>query len=326
MSNKIKSTAVILLLTMLLGGGISAWAVVIDRIVAVVNEDVITLSELQEEGLPIVNQIKESFTGEERLKRIKQIEKQALDYLIDKKLMLAEAQKESLNVTPADVNSAVEEIKKNNNITTDEELRQGLARERLTYEGFRKKIEEQLVLLRITTRKVKSKIIISEADIKKYYQEHQAEFELAPEYRVRLIFLKLAPGASAEETKKVEDTAKEILSKLKAGADFGESAKKYSEDVTALAGGDLGYVKSKDMVPELEKVCQKLEKGQVSDMIKTLNGIHVIKMEDKRPSSVKSLEEVTPQIKETLTQKLYEQKYTDWIKELRSQAYIDIRL
>lgn len=316
----------VLILTLFLYGGSPASAAVIDRIVAVVNDDIITLSELQEENLPLINQIKESYGGEERRRRIQDVEKQTLDLLVEKKLMLLDAKKESLTVTPADVNAAIEEIKRNNKITTDEELRQGLTKEHLTYETFRKRLEEQLIILRISTRKVKAKVIITDEDIKKYYQDHPAEFEITPEYKIRLIYFKLGMTATDEEAKKTQDRAQEILNKLRAGADFGDLAKLYSDDVTAAVGGDLGYVKAKDMVSELEKACQRLEKGKVSDIIKTSKGLHILKLEDKRPAGVKPLTEVSSSVKETLTEKIYEQKHNEWIKDLRSKAYIEIKL
>jgi peptidyl-prolyl cis-trans isomerase D len=142
----------------------------------------------------------------------------------------------------------------------------------------------------------KSKVNITEGQIKDYYEEHLDTFKEKKQIRARHILFKLPENASKEEEEKVKKKALEVLKKAKEGQDFAELAKKYSEGPTAKDGGDLGYFSENQMVKPFEEAAFKLKKGQISDLVRTSFGYHIIKVEDIKEARTKSLDQVREQI------------------------------
>lgn len=153
---------------------------------------------------------------------------------------------------------------------------------------------------------------ISEAEINAFYEAHREDF-VTP--------LKLRASHIQVET---EAEAKEILQKLKEGADFGQLARQYSKDPSKERGGDIGYFAKGQLMPEIEDACFKLEVGQVSDIIKTQFGYHIIKLTDKREPRAVELSEVKAAIEKELKDKVQQETFSNLIKNLKSRARIKI--
>ena len=159
----------------------------------------------------------------------------------------------------------------------------------------------KVVYIVVDPNAFKDQVKVSDEQIKEYYEEHIDTFKEKKRVKARHILFKLAENASPEEEAKVKQKAEDVLKKAKAGENFAELAKKYSEGPTAKDGGDLGYFSENQMVKPFEEAAFKLKKGEVSDLVRTSFGYHIIKVEDVKEARTKSLEEVKGQILAKIT-------------------------
>lgn len=281
-------------------------SVIIDRIVAVVNGDIITISEVQK-----LNAVYSS----------QNIRRDALNDLIERRLILQEAKRLGIKTTDDELKDAIEDIKKKNNID-DAGFMSLLGKEGVTLEEYKANLKDQLTTGRIIETEVRSKIVVTDKDISDYYREHLKDFTLPEESRVRHIFLRIDKNNPTA----VRGVVMDIMKKLKEGADFADLAKVYSSDeASAKAGGDIGFLKKGQLSPELESVVFSLKSGEVSEPVFTENGIHIIKVEETKGNRQPSLSEVSDKIKEILLQKRYNKRYNEWIRGLRKKAFIEQR-
>ncbi len=169
-----------------------------ERIVALVNNEVITLSELEEAGARFFHQVKESTLPSEREEKLKKAREEILNQLIENKLLEQEIKKRKVEVSDRDLDSAIEGIMKENRLT-ENEMKMALAKEGMTYSVYRRHIREELGKMRLVNREIKSKIVLKEEDLRKIYQENIKEYTDPLEVKVQQIFLPVSPGATEEQ-------------------------------------------------------------------------------------------------------------------------------
>lgn len=294
---------------------------VLDRVVAVVNDEALTLSEIQEEGQPVVRKIFQDFVGPERDRRLEEAEKKLLDDLIDRRLMYQVAKREGTLPSEAEVSGAIEELKKNNNVTDDAQFRTMLKAEGLTLEQIRRSIGERLAIGRLLARQIRSSIIINEDELVKYYQSNQEKFQRTPQAEIRHILFPVTPGA---EEAAVRARAEEARAKIQAGADFAAVGRQYSDPSSGASGDEVITVHRGDLAPEIEAAAFGLPAGGVSPPIRTESGYHLIKVERVQTESVASFAEARESIRDQLFQEKFEVKRKDWLAGLRSKAFIQM--
>jgi len=295
---------------------------VLDRVVASVNDEAVTLSEIQEEGQPVIRKIFQDFVGAERERRVDEAEQRLLKDLIDRRLLYQVAKKEGMLPSTAEVQGALEELKRNNNATDDAQFRALLKAEGLTMEQVRRTIGERLALGRLLARQIRSSIIISEEEIAKYYQSHQDKFRRVPEAEIHHVLFAVGPD---QDEAQVRRRAEEALTKIRAAADFVETAKQYGDNPFG-SGADLLTVRRGELAPEIEAAAFSLPPGGVSEPLRTTAGFHLIKVEKVRAEPVASLAEVRDAIREEIFQEKYEAKRIDYLASLRAKASIQVFL
>ena len=294
-------------------------AEVCNRVVAVVNNDVITLYELN-------NRMKE-MTGvppEELMLKSDAMYRDArqkiLELLIDEKIAQAKIKELRIQVSDRQVDNYVEKLKRDNQLT-QEDLVAGLEKEGLSYEKYRERIKRDIERAQLIEYEVRSKIIIREETIQKYYEEQKGTFGVAEKVQLAGIFLMRKNLKSEEEMRELYRKAQEIAAKLKAGADFSQMAGSYSEGPGAKEGGDLGQFTVDHLEPGLKSVVEALPEGGISDPLVRPNGIQIIKITKKQTGKIRSLEEMKEAIYGILYQEEVNRRYQNWIKELRESAY-----
>ena len=290
---------------------------VLDRVVAVVNEEALTLSEIQEDGQPVVRRIFQDFVGSERDRQLEQAEKKLMDDLIDRRLMYQVAKKEGTLPSDAEVNGAIDDLKKNNKVADDAQFRAMLKAEGLTLEQIRRSIAERLAIGRLLARQIRSSIIIDEEELKKFYQSNEEKFRQIPQAEIRHIFFSAATNEEA-----VRVRAEEALAKIQAGADFVEIARASGDQ----KAGELITVHRGDLAPEIEAAAFGLKAGAVSPLIRTDSGYHLIKVESVQAESVAPFSAVRESIRDQLFQDKFEAKRKDWLTDLRSKAFIQVMI
>lgn len=294
-------------------------AEVCNRVVAVVNNDVITLYELN-------NRMKEmtGVTAEELKLKSESMYLDArgkiLEILIDEKIAQAKIKELRIQVSNRQVDNYIEKVKQDNQLT-QEDLVAGLEREGLSYEKYRERVRRDIERAQLIEYEVRSKIIIREEAIQKYYEEHKGTFGVAEKVHLAGIFLMRKNLKSEEEMRALYKKAQDISAKLKEGADFTQMAATYSEGPGAKEGGDLGQFTVDHLEPGLKSVVEALPEGGISDPLVRANGIQIIKITKKQTGKIRSLEEMKDAIFGILYQEEVNRRYQNWIKELRESAY-----
>jgi parvulin-like peptidyl-prolyl isomerase len=294
---------------------------VLDRVVAVVNDEALTLSEIQEEGQPVVRKIFQDFVGPERERRLEEAERQVLNDLIDRRLMYQLAKREGMLPSAAEVNSAVEELKRNNNATDEAQFRALLKAEGLTLEQIRRNIGERLAIGRLLARQVRSTIIISEDELTKYYDTHQEKYRRIPTAEIRHILVPVPPEG---DEAKARARGEEALAKIQAGADFAQVAREYADASRGGSPGEVMTVHRGDLAPEIEAAAFSLPPGGVSPPIRTGAGWNLIKVERLQAEPMAPFAEVRESIRDQLLQEKFEAKRKEWLAGQRARAFIQV--
>ena len=298
---------------------------VVDRIVALVNGEVITLSELDQMGQPFYEKVRQSSTAGEREEKLKKARIEVLDRLIENRLLEEEMKKQKIEVPDRDVDAAVQDVLKSSNLT-ENDLKKGLAREGFTYSAYRQRIRDELGKMRLINREIKSKIVIGEEALREYYQKNPEKFTDPLEIKIQQVFFPVPQDASREETAVVQREAQAILERARKGEDFSELARKFSKGPEAGDGGLLGYFKHRELKPELEEAGFKLRPGEISDLVRSPAGFHILRVLERKGGEPRPFAEVQFKIREELSEAEAQKKFEQWIKELKSKAYIEIRL
>lgn len=285
-------------------------AVVVDRVVAVVNGEIITLSDLQREEMT--------------RKEPKQDERLLLEDMIDRKLQMAMAKRAGMDVTEKEVDEAIADIMKRNNFDV-KQFEAAIAKEGLTVDQYRKELLEQMTLSRTFNKFVRSGVAVDEAEVKAYYDRNIRLYTEPEEIRVRQIFFRLPENATAEQRSEVRDQAAAALERAKKGEDFVQLVKELSQGETAPLGGDLGFMQRDQAIPEIAEATRGLKPGDIAGPVEAAGGFNVFKLEEVR-SPVRSFAKV----KDEITKMLYEQKientYRTWLQSLRGDANIENKL
>jgi peptidyl-prolyl cis-trans isomerase SurA len=296
-------------------------AVMLDKVVGTVNDEVITWSEL----MGVINsegkRHLENVSDAERDSRIKELERPFLNNLIEVKLQVQEARRLGLNVSDSEIEAAIAEIK-NKFSLTEADFQDSLKAERMTMIDYKARLSEQIIMQKVVNMEVKSKIIVSDAEVEEYYGTNKGEFPVSEKVKIRQIFFS-APESESRNGE-VETRADQVYERIQAGDDFEMMAMEYSEGPNREFGGDLGFISKGTALKEIEDSAESLSLGEVSRPFWSAAGLHIIKLEDRIESG--SLEEVKDRIKERLMQKAFEAKYHEWMAELRERAFIEIKL
>jgi peptidyl-prolyl cis-trans isomerase SurA len=298
---------------------------VVERIVALVNNEVITLSELEEAGRRFFEEVKKSSLPAEREAKLNRAREEVLGQLIENKLLEQEIKSKKIEVPERDVDAAIKEIMEQNRLT-ENELKRGLAQNGVTFSVYRQHIRENLGKMRLISREIKSKIVIKEEDLRKTYRESLKEYMEPLEVKVQQIFFPIPQRALEREILAIRKEAEAILERARKGEDFTELARKYSKGLEASGGGILGFFKPKELRPELEEVVFKLKPGEISDPVRSMDGFHILRVLERKGGEPKPFVEVQNRIRDEMMQAEAERQFQEWMKALKAKAYVDIKL
>lgn len=311
------------------------WAKVVNKPVAIVNGEMITLDEYKKVADPMIEQYSKVFTGLDKESKLAELKKYILNQMIEEKILLQEAEKKKIKITDVDIDEGLKELKKS--FTSEDDFKAELKRQNMTEKELRKKVKDSLSVRKLIEQEIEAKVEPpTEQEIQNYYNEHKKDFERPDQIRVRHILIKLDKNADLKTKSKVLNTMRDIEKQLKAGADFAELAKKYSEDPGSKdKGGDIGFFAKGMMVKEFEDAAFKLKKGQISDIVPTDFGYHIIKLEEEKPGKQLELTDelelggpplkVKDFMKETISQEKSVKKFSEWLKNLKESGKIEIK-
>jgi peptidyl-prolyl cis-trans isomerase SurA len=293
-----------------------AEGVLVDRIVAVVNGEVVTYSELQQ-----ARQVQGLLApGQTAGKGSDQIDRELLREIIETRLLIQEAKRQGLSVSDEELKLALSDIKQRNRMD-DAALVAALAREGLTLEEYRRQLGEQMLIARIVEKEVRSRAVVTQGDLEAYYREHREPYRLPEEITLSHLFFPLPKGADAEARARVQSEVEQALQALKQGGDFRALARRSGGD-----DGRLGTFTKGSLAPEFEKAIASLREGGISQPVWSGDGVHILRVDEWRTERFRPLDEVKGEIEKVLLPRKVDELRVKWIKRIRANAFIDIRL
>jgi peptidyl-prolyl cis-trans isomerase SurA len=298
-------------------------AELIDGIAAVVNNEIITIGEVREAMAPDTEQLRQRYSGQSLQTQIKEHFIQILQSLIDIRLQLERARKLNLQVSDEDVTFHVEALKKQNQIT-DEQLRQMLHSRGLTLETYRQQVREGLLITKVVNAEVRSRLIVLDTELQESYQKRLQRYSVPGALTVSHMLFLVSPDAPEEEVESARQKAVAILQQLRQGGDFAALARQYSDGPSAERGGLLGTFQPGELLPGFEEAVVALQPGEISDIVRTRVGLHIIRLDARQASTNKPFEEIREELKAELLQAKTESKYREWLEVLRQGAYVKV--
>ncbi len=293
---------------------------VIEEIVAIVNDDIITLSEFKAAYETNYQFLRAQFQGEEFSRQLERMKNNLMEQLITGILLLQEAEKlENINIDEQ-MRLYIDNVKKENNINSDEDLKKVLRQQGTNYEEFTRMLRENMMKEAVIFSEVQRNIIIDEAEIVNYHKLHPEEFTDPPEFKLKAITL--TSGSGNDEG--IEAKKQEINRKIAAGEDFGALASEYSEGPEKESGGDLGNFKKGDLAKQLEEPVENLNPGEVTPWIQFRSGWYLLKLVEKKEARLKPFEEARDDIEKRLLAEKTQVKFDEFMKELREKSYVKI--
>lgn len=250
----------------------------LDRVVAIVDNDVIMQSQL-DSRLAEVQQNLAKRSGEQPPREA--LAPQVLERLIVENLQLQIGERSGIRIADEELNQALATIAQRNNLTLDQ-FRAALARDGLSYDEAREQVRRELVISRVRQRRVAERIQVSEQEVQNFLASDLGKLQLSEEFRLANILIPLSEGASSQAIQEAERQAREIHAQLQRGADFARLAAARSASENALEGGEIGWRKAAQLPPPFDTMIGALGVGEVSEPVRTPAGFIMLKLLDKR--------------------------------------------
>jgi parvulin-like peptidyl-prolyl isomerase len=292
----------------------------VDGMAAIVNGDVITVSEVRSLSQPREKQLRAQYTGQELEKQLKAAREAALKDLIDRQLILQAFKKEKYEVPDHFVEERMHEIIRDNFGGDRSTFIKTLEAQNYTLGEFKQKELEQMIVQAMRSHNVKTQNIISPTKVEDYYRKHRNEFTTKETIKLRMIMISGQKDTANAESQKA--LAEQVLGKLASGAEFDQTAQIYSEDSTRDNGGDWGWIEHNTLAGPLEKIAFSMPVGRISNIVDYAGNYYILKVEDKQGGTTKSLNEMRADIEKKLVQEEAKQIQERWIASLREKAYI----
>lgn len=309
-----------ILVTLLIAGNLISSAEIVDKILVVVNEEVITQREVNRKLAPLYAQHNTMYDDAAFFEKIKQARRQVLAQLINDKLVISEARRKGIEVTDKEIVAEIASIKKR--FKTDEEFYLALEEQGISLAELKDNYTSSLMAKKLVETEIGSRTVVTPIEIIEYYKGHTDKFIIPRKAKVRSILVRITAERDSE---KALNLAKEILEKLANGEEFSALAMRYSDDQYASRGGDMGYIKKGEMIKRIDDAIFKLGKTETSEIIRTDLGFHIFKVDDISKAESTPFEAVSDKIENALFSKKVNEKLKGFIKQLKEKAYIEFK-
>lgn len=293
---------------------------VYDGIAAKVNEDVITFSQVRELVGPAERSLRETLKGEQLIEKIKETRLRAINDLIDRQLILQEFKNKKYQVPEHVIEERLNTIVREEFGGDRSAFMRTLSAQGFTLDRFRQIETDKLIVQGMRSQMVKTDPVVPEEAIVEYYEKNRAAFSSEEQVHLRLIAKRKLDLENDSPRTEIEEIRQKVLS----GAEFGDLALLYSDDVTKEAKGDWGWINRSTLNETLTKVAFRLKPRQVSEVIDLGNSYYLLYVEAKKPAFTRPLKEVRAEIEKKLLQEQRQKAHTDWVAKLRKKAYIKL--
>ncbi len=292
---------------------------VVERILAVVNDEVVTEQDLQIVMAPVLAQYRTMVAGAEYEDKVREARQEFLSKVIDDKLILSEAKRKQVIVKEEEVDGMMADVR--NKFPSREAFLGTIGEQGLTEKKLWNRFRDQLITQKLISYEVKSKVSVSPGEVNDYYKAHEQEFKQGDRVHLQHILIR-SSNRSEEEAKAL---AEDLSVQLTAGKPFEELAKTYSEGAEASEGGDMGWVEKGQLMGEIDQQVFNLEAGKLTGPIQSSLGYHLFKVVERKEVSIKPLAEVRSEVQDALFKQKLRDRLESWMKLLKKNAYISIR-
>jgi peptidyl-prolyl cis-trans isomerase SurA len=318
----------ILLFTVLLAAAgamrSSAASEVVDRIVAVVNDDAISLYELNQMVRPYIEQIRSSqYPLEVEQKLSFDVRSKILNQMIDQKLTDQELQKYNITVTESEVDKYIERMKSYNSLT-DEMLQKSLRQQEISFDEYRGQIRKQLLRIKLVNREVRSKIVITREEVEAYYEAHKEEYAGEKKFHLQNIYVRLPSSAGSFQQEQVQQMMASIHADLKSGQPPQAAVAAHADASPPPESSDLGMFKLDELAPQLQEKISTMQAGDFTPVLRADFGYQIVYVAAVDEIPGKSLEEAAAEIENKLYNSVVDTKYNSWLQALRDRSHIKI--
>jgi peptidyl-prolyl cis-trans isomerase SurA len=300
--------------------------VVVEEIVARVNNRIITLSDYQKASAGLAQEVAQDCQNCSQLQiqsELKERQKNLLRDMIDQQLLIERGKDMDVNVE-TDLVKRLDEVRKQNNIATLEDLEKAVESQGIVWEDYKNHMRDGLVTQEVIRREVGGRMDIGSDEVKKYYEAHKQEFNRPEQVALAEIFLS-TEGKSPEEIAAVRTRAEDLHNRLVKGEDFSALAKRYSEGSTANQNGELGQFERGQLSKQLEDAVFGMEKGQITDVIQTKTGFEVLKVLDHFQAGLQPLDKVEGEIMNVLYRQKMDPAMRAYLAQLREESYVTVK-
>ncbi len=298
---------------------------VVEKIAAVVGDEIVLLSEVEERAAPFLQEIAALPNPQQRAARASALRREVLERLVDDHLIVQQANELKLAVSSEEIDRSIEQIKKEANLT-DARLLEELRKIGQTMASYRQDTRKLLLRHKVIQIAVGSKISVSDSDVQAYYERHLRSGANV-QVRASHVFIAIPENADAAAVLEKEAIAKKVLERAKAGEDFAKLAREVSQDpATRNEGGDLGLF-GRGMLPKaIEEMVFSMRVGEVRGPARADRGFHVIKLVDRKVDEVKPLADIRQDLRNQLHQKEVERQTKNFLSELRKRTLVELRM
>lgn len=291
-----------------------------NKILAVVNDEVVTQAELDVALTPVAKELKEEFSGKELDDKIEEMRQEFLNQLVEDKLILQEARRKGITADEAKINEKLKDVQMKFSSATD--FDKEIEKVGMTIAILRNRYKEQIMMAELVTREIRDKIVVTPTEVDDYYKTHLNDLKTPDSAHLRGIMIRFDETNTEALAKQ---KAQDVYRFAKEGRDFADLAKQYSEGAQAAEGGDMGFIFKGQMREEFDKVIFSLNPQEVSEPIETDTGFYLFKVEEKKDDFTPPLSEVRGEIENILFREKAQKKYQEWIAKLKRDAFIQFK-
>jgi peptidyl-prolyl cis-trans isomerase SurA len=295
----------------------------IDRVVAVVNDEPITQSELDALIVPIYEQYRQAYSGQEFMRKMTEVRTNLLSQLIEDRLVAQEAERLGVVVTDEEIQAQINDVK--SKFPSETEFKNFLDEQKISLSKLRERYKDQIAIRKLHQYEIRQKIIVSPKEIEEYYNSNLKAFTEKEKLKVKTIMVRKKESDQTDTDSVQRQLMETIVSELKDGADFASLAKQYSDETHAQDGGDLGFIERGELIATFDEVLFQLSVGSLSPILETEIGYHLFLVEAKQEKKVKPLAELKDEIENILFRTKSKNRFEQWINELKENAYISIK-
>lgn len=313
-----KRFLLLLMLTIVAASPVAAKT--LTRVVAVVNNDVISSYQLDSAVLKALE--KDAKGNQLTSKQFDELKARMLDNLINEKLVEQRIKELGLTVPDPELNAAIEDVQNKNNLSADM-LKNAVESQGLSFADYRNQIKQEILRYKLLSREVNYKVQVTSGEVREYFREHIDEYRAKPKVRVSSLSYELPANSSDSERQELRKKAEETRELLNRGVEFDEVLESQSEGVF---GGDMGELVEDDLAVQLRDALVGLEVGQVSEPVEMNNQLHLFLVTGRNPGDSGLFDRVKGEIEKILEQKKTDARFKEWAQELRDRGYIDIRI